>query len=359
MKSRIRPLVAVPLVIVIFILFLSDTLGTAKSFKPWNGYASYNVESFKAHAPANKQIDFNNIDYGLLQAAVFYETNQMRQIRGKSPLLHSDGLERSAMMHAMDMAERDFFSHDNPYDAKKARFTDRTAMFSAKGAAENIATTFGIQYKAGTSVSSISSIPPHTYNSFAVALVDGWMNSSGHKANILDERNSGYKYLGCGVYPIPGDSWKKFYAVQNFGYSVSDDAPATATSGNTQSGTAPADSSSGGAASASNTAPSAAGAIGSGSSGAQAGAAPKSSSASETFYITQVEYFTGQNGSWKQVGASGKTTYTFSETERDGEYIYIFDKSRGVSIALPVNGGPSYIKEPGMKNWTKWLSVRK
>ena len=331
MKRRLKPIFAVLFLPVALVLFLSDTLGTAKTFKPWDGYGSHNVESFKAYAPANKPIDFSSIDYGLLQAAVFYETNRMRQLRGKPPLIHSDGLERSAMMHAMDMAEKNFFSHDNPYDAKKNRFTDRSALFGAKGAAENIATTFGIQYKAGTSVSSVASIPPHTYNSCAVALVDGWMNSSGHKANILDERGSGYRYLGCGVYPIPGDSWRKFYAVQNFGYSVNDTPAAAATA---SSGAATADTGS-------------------------ASAASAGSSDTETLYITQKEYFTGQDGSWKQVNASGKTLYTFAETDRDEEYIYIRDDSRGVSIALPVNGGPSYIKEPGMKNWTRWLSLKK
>ena len=78
----------------------------------------------------------------------------------------------------------------------------------------------------------------------------------------------------------------------------------------------------------------------------------------EKYYITQFEYFTGKNGVWSQKLANGKT-YTFTETKRDDEYIYIHDKSRNISIALPKNGGPSYIKEPGMKSFQKWLSVRK
>ena len=41
-------------------------------------------------------------------------------------------------------------------------------------------------------------------------LVDGWMNSPGHRANIL---HSGFKYLGVGI-ARSGDS---VYATQNFG----------------------------------------------------------------------------------------------------------------------------------------------
>ena len=203
-------------------LAADDTLERAEVHTPWSGYGDYGWESFKSLEEANSSIDFGDIDYALLQAAVLYETNRIRQKFGKPLFIHSDSLERSAMMHAMDMAEDGFFSHNNPRDSRKRRFTDRTALFSSRGAAENIATTFGIQYTAGTSVSSISDIPPHTYNSFAEALVDSWMNSPGHRANILDSKGYEYHYLGCGVCPIPGDRWHKFYAVQNFGYSVSE-----------------------------------------------------------------------------------------------------------------------------------------
>ena len=198
----------------------ADTFSQAKGLIPWDKYGQYSVSQFKKYGPANKPINFENIDFPLLNAAVFYETNRMRLKYGKKPYSHSTALERAAFMHTLDMAAGNFFSHQNPRNPEKREPSDRSALFGGGVSGENIATTFGIKYKAGTSVSSISSIPPHTYNSFAEALVDSWMHSSGHRANILDEYGAGYKYLGCGAYPVPNDGWHKFYATQNFSFSA-------------------------------------------------------------------------------------------------------------------------------------------
>ena len=211
---------ALSILMLAFFLQSSDTKNRAYVFTPWEYYSRYSAADFKNYGPANKPIDFNNIDYPLLQAAVFYETNRVRQEYGKPLFIHADALERSAMMHAMDMAEDDFFSHENPYNLSKRAFTDRIGMFGGQGAAENIAVTFGIQYNDGEYVYDIGSIPPHTYNSFAEVLVDVWMNSPGHRANILDQNGYGYKDLGCGVYLKPKDEWRSMYSVQNFGYNV-------------------------------------------------------------------------------------------------------------------------------------------
>ena len=29
--------------------------------------------------------------------------------------------------------------------------------------------------------------------------IDGWLNSPGHRRNLLDERSAGYRYTGIGV----------------------------------------------------------------------------------------------------------------------------------------------------------------
>jgi uncharacterized protein YkwD len=72
--------------------------------------------------------------------------------------------------------------------------------------AENIATSFGIQYAANTPVytggpgvfmtqSGGPEIPAHTPASYATALVKQWMNSPGHRQNILSQNI----FLGVGV----------------------------------------------------------------------------------------------------------------------------------------------------------------
>ena len=54
-----------------------------------------------------------------------------------------------------------------------------------------------------------------TYWSFALKLVDQWMNSEGHRKNIL---NSNYNYLGCGTYYYKFEYGKYYYfkSTQNF-----------------------------------------------------------------------------------------------------------------------------------------------
>ena len=55
-----------------------------------------------------------------------------------------------------------------------------------------------------------------TYWSLASLLVEGWMNSSGHRRNIL---NPEYKYLGCGAWPYNNPEWptyKWFKSTQDF-----------------------------------------------------------------------------------------------------------------------------------------------
>ena len=55
-----------------------------------------------------------------------------------------------------------------------------------------------------------------TYWSFALSVVQEWMDSAGHRKNIL---NSTYKYLGCGAYYYINEEWidyKWIKTTQNF-----------------------------------------------------------------------------------------------------------------------------------------------
>jgi len=105
---------------------------------------------------------------------VFELTNQERMKAGVSPLEWSDSLAAVALAHSKDMAVRGFFDHTNPeglspFDRMK------NAGISYRRAAENIA--------AGQQSPE--------------AVVNGWMNSSGHRANIL---NPQLTHLGVGYY---------------------------------------------------------------------------------------------------------------------------------------------------------------
>ena len=95
-------------------------------------------------------------------------------------------VQRVARIKAEDMAKNNYFSHTSP----------------TYGSPFNMLQSFKISYRtAGENIAGNSS------NSEAVS---AWMNSSGHKANIL---NSSFNYTGIGV--VTSSKYGKIY-VQMF-----------------------------------------------------------------------------------------------------------------------------------------------
>ena len=176
-------------------------------------------------------IDFGKVDYPLLQAAIFYYTNVEREKRGIQPFKHSREVELTAFGHAQDMVNYNFYSHTSPIRFRRT-LRDRLnrSGINPKYIGENICSTFGLQYQAGKKVGKPARpgefrylnttirevIPPHTYRSFAQSVVKLWMESPGHRQNIL---NPQFTHMGCGAsvyfeksfYGMP-----YFMAVQNF-----------------------------------------------------------------------------------------------------------------------------------------------
>jgi uncharacterized protein YkwD len=119
-------------------------------------------------------------------------TNAERSKAGCRPLSTDAALTRSAGEHAEDMVARHFFDHTNP-DGENPFERMGDAGFSGSAMAENIA--MGYESPA--------------------AVVAGWMNSDGHRRNILNCR---YNKLGVGY--DPGQikaGYSKGSWVQNFG----------------------------------------------------------------------------------------------------------------------------------------------
>jgi uncharacterized protein YkwD len=160
------------------------------------------AEDFFARPEVNTPIDTAAIDHALLGAAVFHETNLRRKREGLSLLSHLPALDTAARTHAEAMVSQNFLSHENPNDAALRRPIDRVikaGLRDPRYVAENIATHFAIRYESGRKVyidekrgkKAFSYRPrgepilPHTYRSFATSLLDQWMDSPGHRANIL------------------------------------------------------------------------------------------------------------------------------------------------------------------------------
>lgn len=121
------------------------------------------------------------------RTAVLALVNEERAKVGCSPLTTSAPLTSLAQTFGEDMAARGFFDHTDP-DGDTP--WDRAAQAGVQGlGAENIARGQGD----------------------AQAVMEAWMNSEGHRANIL---NCDYKTIGIGVHEGSGGPWW----VQNFGF---------------------------------------------------------------------------------------------------------------------------------------------
>ncbi|WP_406455285.1 CAP domain-containing protein [Streptomyces sp. NBC_00876] len=121
------------------------------------------------------------------EAAVLSLVNQERAKVGCSPVTASSSLASLAQNFSDDMAARGFFDHTDP-DGKSP--WDRAAKASVSGlGGENIARG----------------------QADAAAVMAAWMNSDGHRANIL---NCDYKTLGVGVHFGAGGPWW----TQDFGF---------------------------------------------------------------------------------------------------------------------------------------------
>ena len=112
--------------------------------------------------------------------------NEQRTSNGLQALKIDKEVQNVARIKAKDMVQNNYFSHNSP----------------TYGTPFNMLNSFKVSYKsAGENLAGNSS------NSGAV---DAWMNSSGHRANIL---NSSYNYTGIGV--VNGSQYGKIY-VQMF-----------------------------------------------------------------------------------------------------------------------------------------------
>lgn len=187
------------------------------------------ADAFLNGPAANRSIDDKDIDTALLRAALFHQTNRVRAEHKLALFSHARPLEEAAQMHADDMVAGHFFAHENPNDPSRRTMLERVKLegYDPRYVAENLATQFVIQYESGRSFYVVPGgvsyepdgkpIPPHTYASFAAAVLESWMNSPGHRHNILAIEP---RELGTGAAFQPSmkeGELAKFACVQEFG----------------------------------------------------------------------------------------------------------------------------------------------
>src|SRR5688572_1875913 len=76
-------------------------------------YAEHEWKSFYKLKEANEIIDPDNYDLHLLNAAVFFSTNKLREEKKGKTLKFSASLRDAAVVHTQQMVDKKFFSHTN------------------------------------------------------------------------------------------------------------------------------------------------------------------------------------------------------------------------------------------------------
>jgi len=208
-------------------------LFTVKLHAGWkySDYTSTDYKNYRNNTLMQQKIDPDNIDYPLANAAIYFMTNEIRVKNGLSPLEYSQELEIAAWHHSKLMVEKKFFSHTNSLDSIRRDTSARgkLAGITNPSIAENIAEGFGLNYSPGSPIYprnvekgefSYSSNGPllenHTYITLAESLLTQWMNSSGHRSNILSKSAL---QMGGGVYFYRDRSFYNIFkcrATQNF-----------------------------------------------------------------------------------------------------------------------------------------------
>ena len=155
-----------------------------KAIYPKTGSTGGSGTSTSGGSTGSKATNESNLTADELET--FNLINEQRAKNGLSALKIDMEVQRVARIKAQDMVNNNYFSHTSP----------------TYGSPFDMLKNFGISYKsAGENIAG---------NSSNSAAVTAWMNSSGHRANIL---NSSYNYTGVGV--VTSSKYGKIY-VQMF-----------------------------------------------------------------------------------------------------------------------------------------------
>ncbi|ASW42350.1 CAP domain-containing protein [Clostridium isatidis] len=158
-----------------------------------------NTEAVESQVPApspsketNTKPEASNSFIAEIEQAIFARVNQERAAAGLPALSYNNTMEHYARIKSQDMGDRGYFNHTNP----------EGQLITAQMQAD------GVSYRAwGENIAYISGMSGNSQ--LATKFMDNWMNSSGHRANILSKN---FTSIGVGVYKI-GNT---YYATQEF-----------------------------------------------------------------------------------------------------------------------------------------------
>ena len=154
---------------------------------PNSGSSSKAAPSGSTSSQASSSAQTSASGYSAFQNEVVRLVNAERAKKGLAALSTDSLLMKTATVKSQDMAKNKYFSHTSP----------------TYGSPFDLMKQYGVSYRtAGENIAMGQTTPAQ--------VMDGWMNSEGHRANIL---NSAYTRIGVGV---AQNSAGQYYWTQHF-----------------------------------------------------------------------------------------------------------------------------------------------
>lgn len=159
---------------------------TSTVIKPSTGESTGNNSTVNSNATVNEKF------MAEVEQAIYNKVNEERAKAGVSALSYNTTMEKYARIKSQDMGDKNYFSH-----------TDLNGNYITTQMKAD-----GVTYNAwGENIAYIGGITDPT--ALANQFMTNWMNSEGHKKNIL---STNFNSIGVGVYKIGN----KVYATQEF-----------------------------------------------------------------------------------------------------------------------------------------------
>lgn len=191
-----------------------------------SSYYQLSTEDFFKLPEVNAPVDTRNPDLQLLQAAVFFASNEARKDYRKNLFTHDQSLQEAARLQADYVKNLGRLDHRNRQRGKR-KISERIEHFGGDFAAvaENLVRIHLLELgennlyyhndrgepvdKHGQPLRKLS------YAEAARKAVKNWLQSTGHRANLLGK----YDHLGVGSSQIAlsKDGIPQVYLAQNFG----------------------------------------------------------------------------------------------------------------------------------------------
>lgn len=182
------------IILVGFLAVLALVGGYSIGIIDFSSEPTVHAEENTTGVPRVSASDHQEFDGVLMENLIFELVNENRTENGEDTFVLSNRVRLIARLHSKDMADRGFFNHTNP---------------DGEGSSERHQEYDGCDIT-NENIAKWESPPTSNESEIAREIVDGWMNSAGHKANIMTSYGN---VAGVGVYVTQN---RTVYVTMNF-----------------------------------------------------------------------------------------------------------------------------------------------